>query len=147
MLCVFIFFRFEGFVFLGVLLLGSREARREKVITSMGNDECLILRPKINENKTEKIKEEQEKIEEEKRIRKNMEKQTRILEEFLALDEEIQKDITKQAETYYHGSEDTLEMFKKVSYMSYLKAIYKELLRIIKDNYPKLLLEIEGEDI
>ena len=100
-----------------------------------------------NKDKTEKIKEEQEKIEEEKKIRKNMEKQNRILEEFLALDEEIQKDITKQAEKFYYGSENTLEMFKKASYTSYLKAIYKGLLRVIKENYPKVLSEMLGEGV
>ena len=100
-----------------------------------------------NKDKTEKIKEEQEKIEEEKKIRKNMEKQNRILEEFLTLDEEIQKDITKQAEKFYHGSESTLEMFKKASYTTYLKAIYKGLLRVIKENYPKVLSEMLGEGV
>ena len=100
-----------------------------------------------NKDKTEKIKEEQEKIEEEKKIRKNIEKQNRILEEFLTLDEEIQKDITKQAEKFYHGSESTLEMFKKASYTTYLKAIYKGLLRVIKENYPKVLSEMLGEGV
>ena len=100
-----------------------------------------------NKDKTEKIKEEQEKIEEEKKKRKKMEKQNRILEEFLTLDEEIQKDITKQAEKFYHGSESTLEMFKKASYTTYLKAIYKGLLRVIKENYPKVLSEMLGEGV
>ena len=76
-----------------------------------------------------------------------MEKQNRILEEFVTLDEEIQKDITKQAEKFYHGSESTLEMFKKASYTTYLKAIYKGLLRVIKENYPKVLSEMLGEGV
>jgi len=38
-------------------------------------------------------------------------------------------------------------MFKKASYTTYLKAIYKGLLRVIKENYPKVLSEMLGEGV
>ena len=69
-----------------------------------------------------------------------MKRQT--IEYFLTLDRELQKEIVKKSEENYlktHPDDKGLEIFKTTSYNLYLQVIYKELIEVIRKNYPELL--------
>ena len=107
----------------------------------------------INYSLIEKIKNKEKfKTNEVEEIRKKEEKAREIVEEyatkkqtieyFLTLDKEIQKDIVEKGEINYlktHPDGNGLEIFKTVSYNLYLQVIYKELIEVIRKNYPELL--------
>ena len=99
-----------------------------------------------NENKdnSEKIKEEQERIEAEKKALENINRQEKIIDYFINLDESIQKDIVNLAEQDYlkempNINTEMLQIYKKSSYRVYLKMIYSKLSNILKIEYPELL--------
>ena len=99
-----------------------------------------------NENKdnSEKIKEEQERIEAEKKALENINRQEKIIDYFINLDKSIQKDIVNLAEQDYlketpNINTEMLQIYKKSSYRIYLKMIYSKLSNILKIEYPELL--------
>ena len=101
-----------------------------------------------NKNKL-KEKEIQETRKKEEKVREIIEEHVikrEIIEYFLTLDKEIQKDIVEESERNYfkmHPEVKDLEIFRKTSYSLYLQVIYKELIYVIERNYPELLIESE----
>ncbi len=109
----------------------------------------------INYSLIEKIKnKDKSKMKEIEEIRKKEEKVKEIIEEhvskkqtieyFLTLDKEIQNDIVRKSEENYlktHPNDKGLKIFKIASYNLYLQVIYKELIDVIRKDYPGLLAE------
>jgi len=96
-----------------------------------------------NINKAEKILKEQKKINDEKKVIENNNKMNKVINSFLNLDKEIQKDIVDMAEKNYlkevpNINADLLQIYRKNSYRVYLKMIYLKLLDILKIEYPKI---------
>jgi len=97
-----------------------------------------------NINKAEKILKEQKKINDEKKVIENNNKMDKVINSFLNLDKETQKDIVNMAEKNYlkevpNINADLLQIYRKNSYRVYLKMIYFKLLDILKIKYPKIL--------
>ena len=96
-----------------------------------------------NINEAEKILKEQKKINDEKKVIENNNKMDKVINSFLNLDKEIQKDIVDIAEKNYlkevpNINADLLQIYRKNSYRVYLKMIYLKLLDILKIEYPKI---------
>ncbi|MCG6837298.1 hypothetical protein LC668_00090 [Fusobacterium vincentii] len=96
-----------------------------------------------NKNNIEKIKEEQNKIEDEERRIENSIKMDKIIDNFLSLDKKVQENVVNLAEQKFlkENPKINLDMFKtikKSSYRSHLRMIYSKLLEIIKDENIKI---------
>lgn len=96
-----------------------------------------------NINEAEKILKEQKKINDEKKVIENNNKMDKVINSFLNLDKEIQKDIVDIAQKNYlkevpNINADLLQIYRKNSYRVYLKMIYLKLLDILKIEYPKI---------
>ena len=96
-----------------------------------------------NKNNIEKIKEEQNKIEDEERRIENSIKMDNIIDNFLSLDKKVQENVVNLAEQKFlkENPKINLDMFKtikKSSYRSHLRMIYSKLLEIIKDENIKI---------
>ena len=68
----------------------------------------------------------------------------KVINSFLNLDKETQKNIVDMAEKNYlkevpNVNTDLLQIYRKNSYRVYLKMIYLKLLDILKIEYPKIL--------
>ena len=100
-----------------------------------------IKNEKINE--AEKILKEQRKINDEKKVIENNNKMDKVINSFLNLDKEIQKDIVDIAEKNYlkevpNINADLLQIYRKNTYKVYLKMIYFKLLEVIKSKNIKI---------
>ena len=100
-----------------------------------------IKNEKINE--AEKILKEQRKINDKKKVIENNNKMDKVINSFLNLDKEIQKDIVDIAEKNYlkevpNINADLLQIYRKNTYKVYLKMIYFKLLEVIKSKNIKI---------
>ncbi|ERT42616.1 hypothetical protein [Fusobacterium nucleatum] len=100
-----------------------------------------IKNEKINE--AEKILKEQRKINDEKKVIENNNKMDKVINSFLNLDKEIQKNIVDIAEKNYlkevpNINADLLQIYRKNTYKVYLKMIYFKLLEVIKSKNIKI---------
>ena len=107
-------------------------------------DYSLINKIK-NESKdeAEKILKEQKKINDEKKIIENNNKMDKVINSFLKLDKEVQKNVVNIAEQSYlkevpNINVDLLGIYKKNTYRVYLKMIYFKLLEVIKSENIKI---------
>ena len=98
-----------------------------------------------NESKdeAEKILKEQKKINDEKKIIENNNKMDKVINSFLKLDKEVQKNVVNIAEQSYlkevpNINVDLLGIYKKNTYRVYLKMIYFKLLEVIKSENIKI---------
>lgn len=101
--------------------------------------ENIKNKEKFKTNEVEEIRKKEEKARE---IVEEYATKKQTIEYFLTLDKEIQKDIVEKGEINYlktHPDGNGLEIFKTVSYNLYLQVIYKELIEVIRKNYPELL--------
>ena len=101
--------------------------------------ENIKNKEKFKTNEVEEIRKKEEKARE---IVEEYATKKQTIEYFLTLDKEIQKDIVEKSEINYlktHPDGNGLEIFKTVSYNLYLQVIYKELIEVIRKNYPELL--------
>ena len=96
-----------------------------------------------NINEAEKILKEQKRINDEKKVIENNNKMDKVINSFLNLDKETQKDIVDMAEKNYlkevpNINADLLQIYRKNTYRVYLKMIYFKLLEVIKSENIKI---------
>lgn len=96
-----------------------------------------------NINEVEKILKEQKRINDEKKVIENNNKMDKVINSFLNLDKETQKDIVDMAEKNYlkevpNINADLLQIYRKNTYRVYLKMIYFKLLEVIKSENIKI---------
>ena len=96
-----------------------------------------------NINEAEKILKGQKRINDEKKVIENNNKMDKVINSFLNLDKETQKDIVDMAEKNYlkevpNINADLLQIYRKNTYRVYLKMIYFKLLEVIKSENIKI---------